>query len=35
MKQSNVQIKHCPDTLDEVLEEDDDKSKHAKGIVVE
>ena len=34
-KNINVQIEHCPDTLDEVVEDDEYKSIHLKGIVVE
>ena len=30
-----VQMEHCPDTLDEVFEEDDVKSKHLDEMVVE
>ena len=29
------QMERCPNTLDEVVEDDDDKSKHLEGIVVE
>ena len=32
---SSRQMEHCPDTLDEVVEDDEDKSIHLKGIVVE
>ena len=31
---SNRQMEHCPDTLDEVVEDDEDKSIHLKEIVV-
>ena len=32
---SIVQMEHCPDTLDEVEEDDEDKSIHLEGIEVE
>ena len=32
---NNVQMEHCPDTLDEVEEDDEDKSIHLEGIEVE
>ena len=31
----HVQMEHCPDTLDEVFEDDDEHSNHTKGMVVE